>query len=165
MADHNDKTTPLAEKLSNRRVKQPDVVIEEAKRAGILVCSALAMLEMETGIPQRNIFGHDPGAPFPGEKVTPERIKKLLASPYANGVGWTQLTYKPFVEQAEAMGGAHLPRYQMRVGFKVLRENFDRTGSVEQMFASYNGSGPAAVVYGRRAVSLRSKWSAVTSGR
>lgn len=157
--------TDLTDALRHRKVKQPIAVVEEAQRADILVASALAMLEMETGIPQRNIFGHDAGAPFQGEEVTPEKISKLLASPYSNGVGWPQLTYKPFISAAQRMGGAHIPRFQMRVGFRVLRENFDREGSIQGMYASYNGSGAAAQAYGRKAESLRGKWLTVTDGR
>ena len=157
--------TDLTDALRRHKVKQPIAVVEEAQRADILVASALAMLEMETGIPQRNVFGHDAGAPFQGEEVTPEKISKLLASPYSNGVGWTQLTYKPFISAAQRMGGAHIPRFQMRVGFRVLRENFDREGSIEGMFRAYNGSGSAAEAYARMAVRLRAKWLAVTDGR
>jgi len=156
----------LAKKLKAKGVKQPFVTIDEAKRADILVASALAMLEMETGIPQRNVFGCDYGerntAPWCHQEVTPERIKQLLSQGLSNGVGWTQLTYRPFIAEAQAMGGAHIPRYQMRVGFKVLRSNFDRYGSVHEMYRAYNGTGPAAEAYATRAVSLRTKWLAVT---
>lgn len=161
-----DKTL-LAEKLRGRGVKQPVVVIDEALRADILVGSALAMLEMETGIPQRNIFGcdHGEGVAFCHQEVTPTRVKELLASPYSNGVGWTQLTYRPFVVSAQEMGGAHIPRYQMRVGFRILRENFDRFGSIYAMYRAYNGTGAAAEAYASRAVALRDKWLAITAHR
>lgn len=157
----------LAEKLRKRGVKQPVVVIDEARRADILVASALAMLEMETGIPQRNIFGcdHGAGVAFCHEDVTKERVAKLLASSYSNGVGWTQLTYRPFVVQADREGGAHIPRFQMRVGFSILRSNFDRYGSLHEMYRAYNGTGSAAEAYASRALSLRSKWLTITEGK
>lgn len=161
----------LGDKLGVRGVRQPLVVIEEAKRADIKVASALAMLEMETGIPQNNIFGGDYGSRFAGvppyyhDHVTALKVKRLLAQPLNNGVGWTQLTSRPFVEEAERLGGAHIPRYQMRVGFRVLRENFERTDSIRGMFVAYNGSGAAAEAYGTKAVGLREKWLGVTEGK
>lgn len=158
----------IAEKLRARGVKQPYVVVDEARRANILIASALAMLEMETGIPQRNIFGGDYGPsykgrpPFYHDEVTAARVKALLAQPLNNGVGFTQLTYRPFVVAAEQAGGAHIPRFQMRIGFKILRQLFDEHGSLQLMFERYNGSGAAAQEYGRRAVRLRTKWLGVT---
>lgn len=156
-------------KLTAKGVKQPYVVWDEAQRADILVASALAMLEMETGIPQRNVFGCDYGAtdgpPWCHQEVTPERIKALLAQARNNGVGWTQLTYRPFVLEAEALGGAHKPRFQMRVGFKVLRQNFEQYGSVREMYRAYNGIGSAAEAYASKALSLRSKWLTITEGK
>lgn len=161
----------LAERLKRKGVKQPYVVIDEARRANILVASALAMLENETGIPQANIFGGDYGSayrgrpPFYHDVVTEKRVKALLAQPLNNGVGWTQLTYRPLVVEAQQMGGAHTPRYQMRVGFRVLRENFERYGSVREMFRSYNGSGSAAEAYADRAMARRSEWLQITKGK
>jgi hypothetical protein len=157
----------LAAKLKARGVKRPGMVIAEALRAHILVASALAMLEMETGIPQRNIFGCDwgPGVAFCHMRVTKKRVARLIHDGRANGVGWTQLTYMAFVVAAQRMGGAAFPRYQMRQGFAVLRSNYDRLHSIFEMFRAYNGEGPAAEDYGRRAVDLRLKWLAVTDGR
>ena len=157
----------LGAKLKAKRVKQPLVVIDEAQKQGILIGSALAMLEMETGIPQRNIFGCDHGAgrAFCHQRVTKERVAALRRSQLANGVGWTQLTYPPFVAQADREGGAHIPRFQMRVGFSVLRDNYDRLGSVYSMYRAYNGTGPAAEAYANQAIQLRAKWLAVTGGK
>jgi hypothetical protein len=155
----------LAAKLKAHKVKQPFVVIDEAKRADIKVATALAMLEMETEIPQRNIFGCDygEGRAFCHQNVTKERVAALQRSGLANGVGWTQLTYPPFVVEAQKMGGAHIPRFQMRVGFKVLRQLFDEYDSISLMFEHYNGSGAAAQQYAREAVALRAAWLTVTA--
>jgi hypothetical protein len=155
----------LGAALKAKGVRQPLVVIDEAKRARIFAASALAMLEMETGIPQDNIFGcdHGAGVAFCHEKVTKARVLALRRGSLANGVGWTQLTYPPFVAEADAAGGAHIPRFQMRVGFKVLRDNFDRLGSISEMFRAYNGTGSAASAYAARALALRSKWLTVTN--
>lgn len=142
-------------------VKRPRMVRREAKRARLPLYVALAMLENETGIPQRNVFGCDHGsrqsAPWCRQKVTRERVEALLASGQANGVGWTQLTYRPFVFEAQRLGGAHKPRYQMRVGFRVLADNIRRLG-LEQGLAAYNGSGPNAQAYARLALARAQRW-------
>lgn len=157
----------LAERLKRKGVKQPYVVIDEAKKADIRVATALALLENETGIPQRNVFGcdHGEGRAFCHEHVTKERVQKLLASGLANGIGWPQLTYRPYVLEAEKLGGAHKPRFQMRVAFRVLRGNYDRTNSLREMYRLYNGSGPAAEAYALLALQRREKWFAVTNGQ
>ena len=56
----------------------------------------------------------------------------------SNGVGLTQLTYPPLILDAEEMGGAHLPRFQLRVGFRVLKDYLDRY-SLRRAVGSYNG--------------------------
>lgn len=150
--------------LRRHAVKKPRQLRREAKRAGLALPCALAMLEMETAIPQRNIFGCDQGAgrTFCHQRVTRKKVRALLASGLANGVGWTQLTYRPFVIEAERLGGAHRPRNQMRVGFAVLADNIRRLG-VQAGFAAYNGSGPAADAYGRDAVAKAARWSSILS--
>jgi hypothetical protein len=146
--------------LRDHDVVHPRIVVEEAKRAKLPLRFALAMLEKETGIPQRNIFGcdHGSGKAFCHEKVTAAKVAALRRSGLANGVGWTQLTFPPFVAEADRLGGAHKPRFQMRVGFKVLKENMDREGSPQQGFRAYNGSGPAAERYGREAMKIAERW-------
>lgn len=152
-------------RLKRAGVRRPQLVISEARRAGLRLDRALAMLENETGIPQRNIFGcdHGPNNAFCHQRVTKDRVRALLRSTQANGVGWTQLTYKPFVIAAEKAGGAHLPRYQMRVGFKVLADLIRANGE-QAGFARYNGSGDAAEEYGRRAVANARKWRKIIDG-
>lgn len=172
----------LAGRLKRHGVRQPYVVIDEAKRADIKVATLLATLQMETGdssrspksagfeLNQRNIFGCDWGAqggnpPYCNDEVTEARVAKLLASGRPNGVGWTQLTSFVFVREANQAGGAHIPRYQCRVGARLLRDLFDAQGSIQQMYRAYNGSGPQAEAYGRRAEALRAEWLDVTNGK
>jgi len=148
--------------LKAHDVRRPRVVIEEANRAGLPLACAVAMLEKETSIPQRNIFGcdHGEGVEFCHENVTAARVKALRASDLANGVGWTQLTLPAFVTEADKLGGAHKPRFQMRVGFKVLADNIHQSG-MQKGFARYNGSGPAAEAYGRDAVAKTERWKQI----
>lgn len=153
-------------KLRNAGVRKPRMVIKEAHRAGLTIPQALALLEKETGIPQRNIFGCDYGPqtngypPYCHHYVTRERVAALLRSGRANGVGWTQLTYRPFVEEAQRLGGAHKPRWQMRVGFGQLAYLIRNYGEWSG-YRRYNGSGAAAEQYAREAISLRAKWQRV----
>jgi hypothetical protein len=151
---------PAWQILGDNGVVKPKVVVEVAERARLPLHFALAMLEKETDIPQRNIFGcdHGPGRAFCHENVTAARVAALRRSGLANGVGWTQLTFRPFVEEADRLGGAHKPRFQLRVGFKVLKENVDREGSPQQGFRAYNGSGEDAEKYGREAIAIARRW-------
>jgi hypothetical protein len=146
--------------LAGNAVLKPKVVVEEAERARLPLHFALAMLEKETAIPQRNIFGcdHGPGRAFCHENVTAARVAALRRSGLANGVGWTQITFPAFVEEADKLGGAHKPRFQMRVGFKVLKDNMDREGSAQQGFRAYNGTGRDAERYGREAIAIATRW-------
>jgi hypothetical protein len=151
---------PAWQILRDNGVLKPKVVVEEAERARLPLHMAVAMLEKETDIPQRNIFGcdHGTGRAFCHENVTAVRVAALRRSGLANGVGWTQITFPAFVEEADSLGGAHKPRFQMRVGFKVLKDNMDRQGSAQQGFRAYNGSGRDAEKYGREAIGIAKRW-------
>jgi hypothetical protein len=98
---------------------------------GLFISTAAALVEKESG--GKNIFGCDFGErfttdpPFCQVAVTKERVKRLIDNFHqpppgigANGIGVTQITSMDLVEEAEAMGGAHLVRHQMRVGFRFL---------------------------------------------
>jgi hypothetical protein len=154
-------------RLKRAGVRRPQVVISEARRADLRLADALAMLHNETGIPQQNIFGCDHGAgrAFCHEQVTQTKVRKLLLSPYSNGVGWTQLTYRPFVSTAQRLGGAHRPKLQCRVGFRVLKDNMVRTGSRWAGFKAYNGTGTAADAYASRAIARAAGWQRVIDGK
>jgi len=118
---------------------------------GLFVSTAAALVEKESG--GKNIFGCDFGErfttdpPFCQVAVTEERVKRLIANFHqpppgigANGIGVTQLTSMDLVEEAEGMGGAHLLRHQMRVGFGLLNRLIALFGWPEGA-AAYN-AGP-----------------------
>jgi hypothetical protein len=153
------KTLRLAAKLKRKGVRRPLLVIRESRRAGLKVWEALALLEKETGIPQRNVFGcdHGPLKACCHERVTRRRVRRLLRGPYANGVGWTQLTYKPFVHEANSEGGAHKPKAQMRVGFRILAAH-KNAENLRYAYRRYNGSGDQAERYAAQALILSRKW-------
>src|SRR5215204_988155 len=118
---------------------------------GLFVSTAAALVEKESG--GKNIFGCDFGErwitdpPFCQVAVTRERVKRLIDNFHlpppgigANGIGVTQLTSMDLVEEAEGMGGAHLLRHQMRVGFGLLNRLIALFGWPEGA-AAYN-AGP-----------------------
>jgi hypothetical protein len=118
---------------------------------GLFVSTAAALVEKESG--GKNLFGCDFGErwitdpPYCQVAVTEERVKKLIDNYHqppagigANGVGVSQITTMELVEEAEAMGGAHLVRHQMRVGFRYLNRLIALLGWPEGA-AAYN-AGP-----------------------
>src|SRR5215210_119463 len=118
---------------------------------GLFVSTAAALVEKESG--GKNIFGCDFGErftdvpPYCQVEVTQERVEKLIdnfhqppAGIGANGVGVTQITTMSLVEEAQEMGGAHLVRNQMRVGFRYLNSLIALLGWPEGA-AAYN-AGP-----------------------
>src|SRR5215203_2196312 len=143
-----------------------EIIVREAKRAGLDLALACALVEQEGG---RNIFGCDWGPrwtfepPYCQVPVTPERVRRLLANidsgGGSNGVGLTQLTYPPYIREAEALGGAHLPRYQCRVGFRLLKELIEQMGE-RQGIGAYNGGQSNPVMEYATSVMIRKRqWS------
>jgi hypothetical protein len=123
-------------------------IILEARRAGIPLSWAFALIEQESGF--RNIFGCDWGTPAGGKfrppycrvPVTKERVQALKRNRKPNGVGLPQLTDFAYVDRAERtkvsrVFGAHLPGNQIRVGMEVLKE---KTGGDMDLAWRYNGA-------------------------
>lgn len=108
--------------------------IQEARAADVPLSWAFALVEQESSF--RNIFGADGGSILHGLHVTKARVATLLRfvdqGGNSNGVGLTQLTYPPLIRSANRLGGAHRPRYQLRVGLTYFRDvsggKFDRYG-------------------------------------
>ncbi len=150
-------------RVFNRRGK---MIVEEAERAGIPITLACALVEQESG--GRNIFGCDWGSrwirtpPYCNVWVTEARVQKLLANIAngggQNGVGLTQLTAVSFVKDAEAMGGAHKPRYQCRVGFDLLKNLTMNMGERRGIGAYNGGPGNPIMSYADSVLSKRDEW-------
>lgn len=128
---------------------RPDVpYIEEirqaAKETGLPLRHALALVQGESDF--KNIFGCDLGrrstVPFCRQLVTRERFRALLnhvrKRGTSNGVGLTQVTYGGYLPQLEDAGGGEQPLAQCRVGFRILKDLFDRVGE-RRGYAEYNG--------------------------
>lgn len=155
------KTILLATKLHKAGFYHPLKTVQEANRVGLDLASACAMLEKESAKGQ-NVFGSD-GVRNPVKGGTVTKARYLLYKKYRQqglgmqGVGPTQLTYYSFQDEADALGGCWEPRYNMRVGFKLLADLIKQHGHQEGA-ARYNGVGAAAEAYGRDFVAKRAKW-------
>ncbi len=143
-------------------IKNPRTTLQEAKAAGIGPALALAMVEQESGNGS-NVFGHDPTIFIGAGTVTERNYKQYRAARRASGnrlmqgVGPMQLTWWELQDAADREGGAWIPRYNLRVGFRRLaalrKANGKRLG-----IQRYNGSGPAAVRYMLSVLGKQAKW-------
>jgi hypothetical protein len=155
----------LATKAKAYRASYSLRIILEARAAGIPISLAFALVEKESGF--RSIYGHDPvknRAPK-GRTVTKNNyLDTYLPDRHAGlgnqGVGLTQLTSPVFQDKADKMGGAWIPKYQLRVGFQRMAELLKKydTG---RAIASYNageGGWKNGMRYSEDVRKLQKKW-------
>ena len=103
-------------------------------------------LRKETG-GGRNVFGcdHGPGRAFCHETVTKEKVTALMRSSLANGVGPTQLTWKPYVQRAIDRGAALTDRTSTCLPGSTSSATCSRTRPAAWGAAKrYNGGGDFA---------------------
>lgn len=148
-------------KLKKRGVAYPVSTVREARKAGLPLSLAIALLEQESG-GGYNVFGHDPVRnPVKGGKVTKKRY--LLYKKYRQqglgmqGVGPMQLTWYTFQDEADRLGGCWKVSYNMRVGFKHAASLIKQYGEREGL-KRYNGAGPAADRYAISVLQRKAKW-------
>lgn len=128
-----------------------ELIVAECRAHGpefINVTLACAIIEQESG--GKNVTGCDHGwtggkVPYCNQRVTPERVQRLIryvqnGEGGSNGVGATQITYFPYILQAESMGGAHLLQNQIKIGLGVLNSNINRWGYMEGLEAYNDGT-------------------------
>lgn len=159
------KDTKLEVKLRKHGIIHPIWTVQAAGKEGLELASACAMLMMESS-GGHNEFGHDWAFRFAGQEVTEARYKVLreaiTAGHPSNGVGPCQLTSVGLLDEADKYGGAWVVLVNMEVGFHYLH-GLQVEHGLQDGFAAYNGSGPAAIEYGQRAMALRSDFRALTS--
>lgn len=133
----------------------------EARAAGISPALALAILEQESG--GKNVFGHDPTIFIGAGEVTKAKYlayreqRRASGNRKMQGVGPMQLTWWEYQDQADNLGGAWVPKYNMRAGYRRLADLIKAHGTwtgVER----YNGSGPAAQAYRQSVHTRYDKW-------
>lgn len=153
----------IARYLKKQGFVYPYRLVRAARRAGITVRLAVALVEQETGN-GANVFGHDPVKPsqFRGGKVTRLRYyeykRKRKKGLGMQGVGPCQLTWFTFQDEADRLGGCWHPYWNMVVGFRHLRAQIARNGRWAGI-AAYNGSGPAAREYADSVQERYKKWT------
>ena len=121
------------------------IVVECRHRhdGAIPVSLGAALQEQESN--GRNIFGADENAPFAHQPVTKERVLRLVehvrAGGISNGVGPLQLTFLPFIEEANRDGGAWKPAVNIATGLGVIAGHVRQHG-VRNGLAAYNAGSP-----------------------
>jgi hypothetical protein len=114
-------------------------IVAAARDTNTPVYRLAALVEKESGY--EFVFGHDLGGAFPGERVTRRKyriLQELLRKGYsvANGVGYVQVTYPPFVTEDNALWR---PKHNLRWGARHLQELIDADGYLGGLTA-YNGA-------------------------
>jgi hypothetical protein len=136
------------------------LLAEEADGAGLDLALCCALIEAESK--GRNVFGCDRGGPFCHARVTQDKCQHLIAHLRAGGtsqgVGPAQITWRDFLYEAERIGGLHLPKCSVRVGFGVLADLLNRYPYPESI-ERYNGyKGPGVYPYARKVIGLQDQW-------
>jgi hypothetical protein len=148
---HRVRLARRLRKAARRRGGRPSLrlcyrIVAAAKDTKTPIYRLAALVEKESGF--AFIFGHDVGGWFPGERVTRRKYRQLrehLRSSWsgANGVGYIQVTYPPFIVDDPALWR---PKHNLRFGAKQLDALINLHGLVPGM-NSYNGD-PSGM-YGR----------------
>jgi hypothetical protein len=142
-------------------------IVAEAKRAGLPLPLACALVEQESSF--RNVFGHDAvqNPIAKGSRVTRasyESYRGFRDQGFgAQGVGVTQLTFPPFQDRADDLGGCWKVRNQLRVGYQVLAGAIASHG-VRGGLAAYNAGSPtssAGLNYAAEVLTRRRRWKQV----
>lgn len=132
-------------KLRKNGIKIPIVAYQEATKIGLPVAVLAAVLEQETG-GGANVFGHDPTIFVGAGKVTKDkylaykRTRGSHGQGGMQGVGPMQLTYYSFQDEADKLGGCWVPRNNVHVGAKLLRDLHKQHGTWHGAFKAFNGS-------------------------
>lgn len=141
-------------------------IILAANKVGLPLPQACALMSMESS--GQNIYGHDGGGAMsvPGKNILVTEanyrtFRHLVIDLHhtSNGVGPSQITWSGYFPDMESKGlHPWLPYDNMRYGFGILKGNHDHMGSWQNAAARYNGSGPAAVTYGRLYMDRLAMW-------
>ncbi len=141
----------------------PSTVAIAATKAGLGFAAACALLVQESG-GGKNEWGHDPtifigGGTF-GQPVTEESYAAYKAerdkTGKMQGVGPTQLTWKGYQDQADALGGCWQPLVNMVVGFGIIAGYRAAGLSWWDCWKRYNGSD----AYADQMVKRQAEWQA-----
>lgn len=135
-------------------------ILAACATTGLPLSYGLALVEKESEF--QNVFGHDQVAnPVKGGRVTRLRYmaykRARKAGKGMQGVGYTQLTWYAFQDQADTLGGCWKAYPNLVVGFGNLKRLINLSGK-QNGAAAYNGTGDAAEAYGRDFVHKQEAW-------
>jgi len=139
-------------------------IIMEARRAGIPLSLAFAIIEQESNF--QNVFGHDPTIFSGAGEVTKSKYlayKRRRGHDRMQGVGPAQLTWWEFQDEADRLGGAWKPKNNIRVAFEHLARLIKEYGPIKGI-ERYNGTGIQAQRYGHSVRAKQRKWHKILMG-
>lgn len=148
----------VAAKAKRHGARYPLYIVQEARRAGLNLPVAFALIEQESNF--QHIFGHDPTIFAGAGKVTKKKYlayKAQRGHTRMQGVGLAQLTWWEFQDKADKYGGCWRVRFNLRVAFEHLAALIKAHG-LQKGVALYNGTGPNADNYARIFMLRRKKW-------
>jgi hypothetical protein len=158
--------------LAQGGILRPADIVPIAAAAGLDLAAAATLLIKESS-GGRNVWGHDavvvaPNTYVKGGPVTEQNYTAYIAAVREGragrqGCGPTQLTFGPFQQRADDLGGCWRFEINCRVGFEILADSIRRRG-VQDGFRAYNGSGARAEAYGRDALARYDVWKAQLEG-
>lgn len=176
--------------LRQQAILNPEDTIAAASAAGLPLAVMCAKLNRESRVKVngviasgQNVWGGDrvagrgtlytPGAVVTREAYERYRAERRAGRAGSQGVGPSQLTYFAFQDQADALGGCWIPRWNLQVGAaemaRCLRVG---GGSLRHAGAIYNSGKryddprcpPAAQEYGRWLEARVGEWEALLRG-
>lgn len=153
-----------------RRIHIAAIAVEQAFATTCPLAAAATMLQLESS-GGRNVWGHDdsPCDDLPyvkGDPVTDQAYRAYLARRDecgAQGVGPCQLTWPPYQDEADRLGGCWRPEINCRVGFGLLASHIRKHGP-RDAFSIYNTGRPGVTAYAAKAMTIMPRWQAVIEG-
>jgi hypothetical protein len=159
------KTSRYIAAMRRGGIINPDIVLAEAKRAGIKLSLGCALLEQESA-GGRNVWGNDRapngGTSGLGWQTVSERAYRAYLKRRGpagqggrQGVGPPQLTWHTLQDAADKLGGCWIPENSIRVGFGHLA-SLIREHGYSKGVELYNGAGRKE--YSRSVRGKAEKW-------
>lgn len=146
-------------------------IIEAQQTTHVPASLGLALIDKESGF--RNVYGHDAvrnpvrspaGGFLTVTKTNYANYKRHRdAGEGQQGVGPAQLTAKGFQDQADKLGGCHIPRHNIHVAVRTLNDLIAKHG-LRRGLASYNageGGWRNGLGYADSVIALQRKWHEV----
>lgn len=167
MSTYSPRDLLLARRAKRYGMKNSLRIVLEARRAGLPVSLAFALVEQES-TNGANVWGHDPAPNGHTSSLGGKPVTRATYLSYRDvrgpsgrggmqGVGPLQLTWWEFQDIADSYGGCWVPKHNLRVGFGVLAKLIKTYGKYNGI-ARYNGSGAAAQRYASSVLDKQDTW-------